>query len=163
MNIDKAIEHFKWKLQNHWTPTETDLEAYNSILDYKELQESANMSANESLAKLWVHQLMLLSNTNLYNGERSIQVIDEILEQPLYDWCVKLKNQLPMMRFNAVALEKHPLGSFNSLTAQLERNNKIVEEFETELTEALKYEPKEEDTIKFVQSQITRVINKFEK
>lgn len=162
MDINKAIQHFKYKLTNSWKPTKFDIEAYNAILEYKELQESINISKNESLAKLWIHQLMLLSNTNCYNGERSIQVIDEILEKSVYEWCLKLKEQLPMMRFNSIGLDKYPLTHGMNQSELMNRNNKIIDEFETELTEAMIHEPKEEDIIKFVQFQINRIVNKFE-
>lgn len=163
MNIDKALSHFKYKLTNSWKPTPTDIKAYNAILDYKELQESDNLSSNESLAKLWIHQLVLLSNTNAYSGKRSIQVLDEILDKSVYDWCITLKNQLPLMRFNNIGLDKFPIGDLTNRTEQLERSNAIVSEFETELTEALKYSISEKDCIKFVEQQINRVINKYEK
>lgn len=165
MTLDKALEHFQYKFKNHWKPTQRDIEAYNTIVDYKELQESKNISQNESLAKLWIHQLILLSRSNMYNGERCIQVIDEILSNSVYEWCLKLKNELPIMRFNSIGIGKYQIDSETVLnrTKLSQINNEIINEFETELTEALKYDPKEEDVIKFVSSQITRVINKFEK
>ena len=52
MNIDKALSHFEWKLKNHWKPTPKDIEAYNSIIDFRDLQQSENLSKNENLAKL---------------------------------------------------------------------------------------------------------------
>ena len=65
MNIDKALEHIKWKFDNVAPPTEKDLESFNAILDYKEKQEDINLEQNENLAKLWVHTLMMLNVTNL--------------------------------------------------------------------------------------------------
>lgn len=159
MNIDKALEHFKWKLvetdkngkpiklKSSFKPTKTDLEAYNSILDYKETNERYAVMDNESLAKLWMHQLILLSETNSYTGERCIQVIDEILSKSTYDWCVTLQKSISMMRFNAI----------------LKESNGITLDNEDRLKEALIHKPKEEDVIKFVNKQINRVINKFEK
>ena len=89
MNINKALEHLEWKFKNSWRPTKTDVEAYNSIVEYKELQESRNLSQNENLAKLWIHQMILLSNTDSYSGTRCIEVIDEILTKSVYDWCLR--------------------------------------------------------------------------
>ena len=142
MNIEKALEHFEWKFKNTWKPTKRDVEAYNSIVEWKELQEGYNLSQNESLAKLWIHQMMLLSQTDSYTGERCVQVIDEILDKSVYHWCLELKKQLPVMKFNA-------------LTKQGASDE--------ELTEALKFEITEENIIKFVQKEITRVLNKYEK
>ena len=142
MNINKALEHFEWKLKNSWKPTKKDIEAYNSIVDYKHNQEGVNLSRNESLAKLWIHQMILLSNTDSYTGERCVQVIDEILSKSTYEWCLEMRNQLPMMNFRA-----------------LEKNGATDEE----LKKALISKPSEENIIKFVNKEITRIINKFEK
>ena len=68
-----------------------------------------------------------------------------------------------MLRFNSIGANKYPLEDAYNMTKNKERNAKIINEFETELTEALKYKPKEEDVIKFVTNQINRVIDKYEK
>ena len=165
MNINKALEHFEWKLSNHWKPTQKDIEAYNAIIDYKEMQQSINMSQNENLAKLWIHQLILLNETQMYSAERSIQVIDEILEHSVYTWTLRLKDRLNIMRFNAVlnkndnALPK----DFLNRTELKENGLKSIKGKEAELTKALTSETKEKDVIKFVEIQVNRIINKFEK
>ena len=142
MRIDKALEHFKWKFENKWKPTEKDVEAFKAIIEYKEKQESINLQQNNNFAKLWIHQLILLSNSEMYTGERCIQVIDEILSKSVYDWCLELQQQLSIMRFNALSKE----GASDE-----------------ELTEALTFKMKEEDVIKFVNKNITRNILQFEK
>ena len=142
MRIDKALEHFKWKFENKWKPTEKDVEAFKAIIEYKEKQESINLQQNNNFAKLWIHQLILLSNSEMYTGERCIQVIDEILSKSVYDWCLELQQQLSIMRFNALSKE----GASDE-----------------ELTEALTFKIKEEDVIKFVNKNITRNILQFEK
>jgi len=143
MNINKALEHFKYKWDKKiLIPTEKDIEAYNAIIEYREKQDSINLQQNNNLAKLWIHQLMLLSNTEMYTGERCIQVIDEILEKPVYDWCLELQKQLSIMKFNAIDKEG---GS------------------DEELNEALQWKPTEEYVIKFVEQHITRIMNKYEK
>ena len=142
MNINKALEHFEWKFKNSWKPTQKDVEAYNSILEYKAYQETYNMNKNESLAKLWIHQMILLSNTDSYTGQRCIQVIDEVLSKSTYDWCLEMREQLPMMNFRA--LEK--IGSTDE-----------------DLKKALTSKPTEENIIRFVEKEITRIINKYEK
>lgn len=175
MKIDKALSHFDYKLverdskgkalklKKNFTPTENDIKAFNAILQYKETMERQVVMENESFAKLYIHQLMLLNTSYLYPAERSIQVIDEILDKSVYEWCLALKEQIPMMRFNSIGLSKYPIGDIHNVTKQQERNKKILEEFETELTEALKYTISEDSIIKFVNEQITRVINKYEK
>lgn len=166
MNINKAIEHLEWRFtKSGLKPTKRDIEAYNSIIEYKDIQETKNLSQNESLAKLWMHQLILLSRTNMYNGERCIQVIDEILNKSVYDWCLILKSEIPMMRFNSIGMGKYQIDTETVLNrSKLNSiNKKIISEFETELTKALKHEPNEENIIKFVKKEIDRIIVKYEK
>ena len=165
MNIDKALDHFKWKLQNKWNPTEKDIEAYNAVLDYKQMQEDITLTNNENLAKMWVNTLMTLSMTKTYNAEQCIQEIDKILEVSVYDWCLLLQEQLPMMRFNAIGNIEFPLKPIEqfSLGCVIENNKKIVAKYETELTNALKFKPKEEDVIRFVKNHVNRIITKFKK
>jgi hypothetical protein len=67
------------------------------------------------------------------------------------------------MRFNSVALDKHPLGDVYNRSELIERNKKILQEFETELTKEFKHEITEENALKFVSSQINRIINKYER
>lgn len=142
MNINKAIEHFQWKFKNSWKPTPKDIEAFNSIIDYKELAESRNLTQNESLAKLWIHQMILLSNTNMYNGERCIQITHEILDKSVYDWCLKLKDEIPMMKV---------------------RSNLDSYKNDEEMFVDLKYEISEDNIIKFVKKEISNIILKYEK
>ena len=142
MNITKALEHFQYKFKNNWKPTQRDIEAYNAIVDFKQLQESETMFKNELFAKMFIHQLILLSNCNSYSGERSLQVIEEILSKSVYEWCKSLKEEIPMMRFRHAVI----MG---------ENDEKLLNEF--------KYTISEENIIKFVEKEVTRLINKYEK
>ena len=129
MNINKALEHFKYKWDKKiLIPTEKDIEAYNAIIEYREKQDIINLQQNNNLAKLWIHQMILLSNTDMYDGKRCIQVIDEILDKSVYEWCLEMKEQLPMMNFRAA--EKRYAG-------------------DEELMKAFTFIPKEDDIIKF--------------
>ena len=139
MDTNKALEHFKWKFENTWKPTEKDIEAFKSIIDYKKKQESYNLQQNESLAKLWIHQLILLSNTNAYSADRCIQIIDEILSKTTYEWCLKLKEELPMMRV------RKKFGDYKT-------QEDMFVDFNYEISED-----------NFVEKEINRIINKFEK
>ena len=142
MNVNKALEHFQWRLKNSWRPTKRDIEAYNSIIDFKELCESKTLAENELFAKLFIHQLLLLSATNSYSGKRCLQVIEEILSKSVYDWVLTLQNDLHMCKY------RHSLeNGLNDI--------KLLEDFT--------FKPTEKNTIKFVEREVTRLINKFEK
>ena len=86
--------------------------------------------------------MILLSNTDSYSGTRCIEVVDEILTKSVYEWCLELKEQLPMMNFRAL---QKKLGT------------------DEELKKALIYEISEANIIKFVEAEITRIIDKYEK
>lgn len=164
MNIEKALEHFEWKFKNHWKPTKKDLEAYNAILDYKEIQETKNLSENENLAKLWIHQLMLLNKTKMYSSERAIQAIDEILNTSVYSWCKELHRQIGFMQWNVMLGDEYSKAlEEGNITKMQNISTKLIDEKEKEIWNLLTKEVKEENIIKFVSGQITRIINKFEK
>lgn len=160
MDIEKAISHFEYKLRNHWKPTKKDIEAYNALVDYKEQQDSVNLTQNEPLAKLFIHQFILLCRTKIMTSEMALNAIDEILNKSVYDWCVLLKEEIPMMRFNSIGLHKYPIDpkdEFN-ITKLQERNKLIIDEFEDELLAALKIEMKIDEVIKFVKKHVNRII-----
>lgn len=160
MTINKALEHFDWKFRNVWKPTKLDVEAINTIIKFKENQESINLSENEALAKLWIHQLMLLNETEMYTAQRAIQVIDEILSHSVYDWALKLHEQTNIMRFRTVLntdeyrkalIKKKPI-------KMQEIGSKIIEGKEDELKDLFTDEVKEENIIKFIENHITRIM-----
>jgi len=165
MNIEKALSHFEWKFKNSWKPTSKDIEAYNSILEWKELQESIVFQENELLAKLWIEKLITLSETKMYSGERSIQVIDEILNKSVYEMVCILKSKLSVMRFNAILNENDILNQIDILNEDkwLSAANKIIDNNPDKLKDALIDDIKEKNVIKFVEKQINRIINKYEK
>ena len=156
-NISEALEHFNWKFENVWKASEKDVEAFNTILDFKELVESENINANESLAKLWIHQFLLFSWTNRGDAEASIDHLDTILKSSVYDWVKVLQKDIPMLK---VALNDLKVPIKEAYTKQeIEERNKYYAKIHRDITNI----PKEDDLIKFVNNHITRVINKFEK
>ena len=142
MNIAAALSHFEWKFKNHWKPTKKDLEAYNSILEWKEIIESKNLSQNESLAKLWIHQFLLLAWAQKLDSNNAIKEIDGILSRSVYEWVLVLKKDIPLLKLH--------LKDLNETST-----DKLLDNF-------LKA-PDEDNLIKFVSDQITRVIVNFEK
>jgi hypothetical protein len=166
MNIVKALAHFEYKLKNNWKPTAKDLEAYNSIIDFVELQKTKSLSENESLAKLFIHQYMLLMGSEMYSSNRALQVIDEILKISVYEWCLKLKQHSIYFRLNNVN-RRYPnyLEAIKGMnvTKLQEVNAQILAENEKELTEILKSEISEKQIIDFVKTSILKIILENEK
>lgn len=161
MNIEKALSHFEWKFKNSWKPTKKDIEAYNAIIEWKEIQESITLSENELLAKLWIAKLITLSETKMYSGERSIQVIDEILNKSVYEWVCILHSKLNIMRFNALLNENDILNQIDILKHDkwLDAAQKIIDKNPDKLIDALVDDIKEKDVVKFVEKQINRIVN----
>lgn len=166
-NINQALKDLKWSLENKWSDkvSKRDIETFNSILSYVDMQNSIKMNKNESLAKLWIHQIMLLNNTMSYSAERSIQVIDEILDKSVYEWCLKMHSQANIMAFNSV-LGKDNTNTLEYILKPLDMrkidSNKLSKK-EKECWEALTKEIKEENIIKFVEKEINRIIDKYER
>lgn len=165
MNINKALDRFKWRFKNGWKINETDLEAYNAIVEYKELQESISLEKNSSLAKLFMHQLILLNQTEMYSAQRAIQVIDEILEKDTYDWIKELTEQTNIMRFNTVIGTEEYKQALNENKIEKAKNiaRETMKDNEEELIKILKEEVSEDKIIRFVERQINRIITKYEK
>ena len=54
MTINKAIEHFKYKLTNVWKATEHDITAFNKLVDFVNVKHKQQLRQNELFAKLYV-------------------------------------------------------------------------------------------------------------
>ena len=69
------------------------------------------------------------------------------------------------MRFTALMSSKIPISDADSynITKVKARSKELAEKYETELTEALRHEVSEDKIIKFVESQITRIIHQVDK
>ena len=165
MNIDKAISHFEYKLKNSWKPTKADIEAYNAIIDYKETQDNIAVAQNESLCKLFIHQFILMCQTKLYTSETALKSINDILNQSVSSWVDTLRNEIPMLKFNSVGSDKYPLQEQYvwDIPRTQQRDAKILDEFQSELMGALMMEVSEEQVIKWVESNVNRIINKYDK
>ena len=55
MTPHKAIEHFKWKLQNKWKPTKVDIEAFNAVKNYVVEKEKQQLIDNQLFGKLYIY------------------------------------------------------------------------------------------------------------
>jgi hypothetical protein len=88
MNIKKAIEHFEWKLSNHWKPTAKDIEAFNEIVKFSKNTLENNFNNNLFAAKLYV----------IYYGELlkyyESTVFDDIPQKELHKQLDKSFNEI---------------------------------------------------------------------
>lgn len=76
-----------------------------------------------------------------------------------------LQRKIPMMKFNSIGQDKFPLREYDifNLDKIKERSNKIVDAYAIELREALLTEYSEEEVIHFLEIQINRLINQYQK
>lgn len=166
MRIDKAIKHLNWRFKKSWKPTKLDVEAYNSIIDYVEIQEQKTLSENESFAKLWIYIFINRSSIGYSNAYDIIKFIDSILERSVFDLVKALQSEILTSRIQSVGIHKHPPLrdlEFLNIDKRRDRDQKIIKDFSTDILKVLHKEVSQEQTIKFVNSQVNRVINKFEK
>lgn len=139
MIIDKALRHFEWKFKNVWKATEKDIEAYNAIIDYVELTRSENLCQNELLAKLWIYQFISFMWASEKGSKVGVKHIDSICRTSVFEWCNVLKTNL------------------NQLYAMKNLNN------DKKFVEALNKELSDEQIIKFVEKNISLLLEKYEK
>ena len=106
----------------------------------------------------------MLAETNHMTAKACIEEIERILSMSVYEMVLKLKEKVPMMKFNAIGQDTYPLKDADvfNLTLISERNNKIVEQYTKELFECLKTPYNEEQAIEFVTSQVHRLIKKYQ-
>lgn len=163
MNIDKALEHQLWRLKNTKGTTQRDVDAYNSIQDYKALQEQKSLQENENFAKLYIYLITKMCCVNLIDLEHAIQNIDDILTASTYEHCKTLKTSIEGVNYERFAQSKYPIRDYTNITELQERNEKIVKENSKEVLKAMEFKVKEDSLINFINKQINRTINKFQK
>jgi hypothetical protein len=138
MTIDRALKYLTWDAQQK--PTESKIEAVNAVIDFVNATEQQSLVDNELFAKLFIEKFIMLAETNHYTAKACLDEIERILSMSTYEMVLKLKEKVPMMKFNAIGQDQYPLKDtdiFNLDTIR-ERKNKIVEEYTIELFEALK-------------------------
>jgi len=159
MNIDKALSHFEFKLteddgngkkrlKKSFKPTGNDIKAFNAIVQYKKKQESKSLYDNESLAKLFLESFMIKMDCNMYTSETALEAISTTLEYTVYELCMKLKEKIPLYKFNNIGEKKYP-----SI-----QNKELVEKYGKELTEALTTEVTEDQVIRWVGSKVNKIL-----
>ncbi|MCP4055680.1 MAG: hypothetical protein GY739_22090, partial [Mesoflavibacter sp.] len=94
MNINKAIQRLEWRLKKGWIANQQDLDAYNSIIDFRDTQFSINLTENEPLSKLFIVYFIMLCKRHNLTSKEALNSIDDILKQDLHTWIKVLQNQI---------------------------------------------------------------------
>jgi hypothetical protein len=163
MTIERAIKYLSWEAQQK--PTPSKVEAINTIIDFVNHTEQQSLMENELFAKLFIEKFIMLAETKHYTAQACLDEIERILSMTTYEMVLKLKEKVPMMKFNAIGQDKYPLKDIDifNLDAIRERNIKIIDEYTKELFDALKTSYSEDEAIHFVKSKVNYLVNKYQK
>ena len=85
MNIKRAIDHFRWKFQNIWKPTENDVEAINEIMKFVNEKHSKQLENNELFCKLYIKyygELLKYYRASVFDKEPQKE-LHKLLDTPL--------------------------------------------------------------------------------
>lgn len=116
MTIKKAIEHFQFKLSNVWKPTQPDIEAYNSIIEFVEEKHNNQINNNQLFAKLYISyyaEIIKYYQASVFDKEPQKalhKILDTPIEQLINDF-VKKVNDIEVsnkMKLAGINL-KHPI------------------------------------------------------
>lgn len=161
MTPERALNRLAFRFQ-HWKVNEDDVKALNSLIGYVNHKNSITLQNNDLFAKLFIEKFITLASTERRTASSCVNNIEEILNTPVYELVLKLKECVPMIRFNNVGMDSIPFdeGKSLNLTYIRDRNNKIADLYEKELLKSLLTEYTEEEAIDFVETQVNRLIRK---
>lgn len=115
MTIKKALEHFKWKFQNKWKPTEADLKALDCIIDFVNDKHQQQFNDNQLFAKLYITfygELLIYFQSSVFDKipQREInRICDEPIELTIKKFIQKATDAegMSIMREKGIPF-KHP-------------------------------------------------------
>ena len=168
MSPTKALDYLSWEckeLHKKGKLTPKKLEAVNSLISFYQVQNQKAVTDNELFAKLFIEKLMFICETKHATSEKALYEIERILSTDVYEMVLKFKDKIPFFKFNSIGQDTEPLDEamLGNLTYIRERNNKIIDNHTKELKEALKTSYTEEQAIKFIETQINRLLTKYAK
>lgn len=116
MTINQAVQRFRWRLTNGWKPNETDLEAFNTIVEFVNNQHKNQLPKNELFAKLYIHlygKLLNHYNATVFDPEPQKE-LNRILDRPIENIIEDFRQSLNLSELYQVFQEKgievkHPI------------------------------------------------------
>ena len=94
MTIKRAIEHFSFKFKNVWKPTQPDVEALNTIIEFVEAKHKKQIQDYQLFAKLYIMvyaQYLERYKTTIFD-EIPKKELHKLLDRPL-DFFLELFTQ----------------------------------------------------------------------
>lgn len=168
MNIEKAVKHLSWRLsQQKIIPNEKDVESFNFMIRTINKNHELAVMRDKCFAKLLIEKLLFLTMDGKFTMKQAVNIIEEILETPVYSWAKKFVNEVPLIRFSQVFEKKYVeigLTDDDRLNASkvLEANKLIISQNQKELSAALTEKYSESEFIKFFNRLVFELINKYQ-
>ena len=115
MSINKAIQHFEFRLKNHWKPTVKDIESYNCMVEFVEDKNKQQINDNQLFAKLYIKyysELIKYYRSSLFDKEPQ-KDINRLLDTPIEDIINEFRETIRTIEqskmFEVNGTLKHPL------------------------------------------------------
>jgi hypothetical protein len=99
--------------------------------------------------------------------KQAVNIIEEILETPVYSWAKTFVNEVPLIRFSQVFEKKYVEVGLSdddrkNVEKVIEANKLIISQNQKELSAALTEKYSEDDFIKFFNRLVFELINKYQ-
>jgi hypothetical protein len=168
MNIEKAVKHLSWRLsQSKIVPNEKDVEAFNFMIRTINKNHELAVMRDKCFAKLLVEKLLFLTMDGKFSMKQAVNIIEEILETPVYSWAKTFVKEVPSIRFSQVFEKKYiEIGlrddDRKNVKKVIEAKRLIISKNKKELSAALTEKYSEDDFIKFFNRLVFELINKYQ-
>jgi len=168
MNIEKAVKHLSWRLsQSKIVPNEKDVEAFNFMIRTINKNHELAVMRDKCFAKLLVEKLLFLTMDGKFTMKQAVNIIEEILETPVYSWAKTFVKEVPSIRFSQVFEKKYiEIGlrddDRKNVKKVIEAKRLIISKNKKELSDALTEKYSEDDFIKFFNRLVFELINKYQ-
>lgn len=168
MNIEKAVKHLSWRLsQQKIIPNDKDVEAFNFMIRTINKNHELAVMRDKCFAKLLVEKLLFLTMDGKFSMKQAVNIIEEILETPVYSWAKTFVKEVPSIRFSQVFEKKYiEIGLSDddrkNVKKVIEAKRLIISKNKKELSDALTEKYSEDDFIKFFNRLVFELINKYQ-
>lgn len=165
MITTKAIERLAFTITKQNKPNQTDLDALKTLVEWIDNSKKQEIRNNYLFAKMYVynfvHEVLHYKDSFNFNYGKSQKKIHEILEMPLNKNIEIAREKINAHEYQLFAIEKGISQKFVRSSEEIESDQKIISENESEF---LKYGFGYFENIDFedrIVNQITEAINKY--
>jgi len=114
--VNKAIQHFEWKLINVWDASQKDIDAYNVLDKFTKDKQKEQYNDNQLLGKIFITfygELIKYYQGSLFDKE-PLKALNKILDTPMETIIQKFtdkvnEQEVYLKMKNAGISDKHPM------------------------------------------------------